>query len=133
MERSRGRPERAGLLYPHGIELSQHDDGVFTAWHQARISRLIVPTPAPVKVPEPGGGYRVEQQQRWAVAWPAAINPVGAVEHLGEDAVAAAFTSAGEELGPREEAKREATLTFMRAVNAEVGSMPDIAPPTLPA
>jgi hypothetical protein len=134
--------------YLHSVELSQHDDGALTAWHQARISRLIVPAAAPVKAPvsrsrcagllsligrDAWGGYRVESQPRWAVAWPAAISYVGAVERLSEKAVAAAFTSAGGELGPREIAKRDATLGFMRAVESDLDSMPSLTPPVLPA
>lgn len=43
-----------------------------------------------------------------------------------------ADTAAGGELGPREIAKRDATLGFMRAGESDADSMPSLTPPVLP-
>ena len=134
--------------YVHQIELAQFEGGTWTAWHQARVSRLIAPAAAPVKVPRQtsrldalrsfigrgpqDGGYRVDSKPRWVVPWPAAIGYVGAVEHLSEKQVAAAFTSAGGKLGPGEQAKRDATVAFMKATEADAKSAPPVGPPWLP-
>ena len=115
----------------HAVALMEADDGVGTAWHLARSALLVVPTTAPVKVTTDDGSVRVEPQRRWAVAWPFAIGEGAAVRELGETGVASAFTSAGVALGRREEAKRDATIAFMRRVKADVESTPLTAPPSL--
>ena len=61
------------------------------------------------------------------------VSEVVDLEDLSEEAVAAAFTTAGSDLGSRERATRDAALDFMRAVTRDAGSMPPVAPPILPS
>jgi hypothetical protein len=99
------------------VALGEHDDGTFTLLDSFIASQLVVCTRVPVKVRDEDGQPAISCESAWAVNWPLFAGHVD--WRLGEDEVERAFTSFDRPADAQTEAKRDATIAFMRRAEAD--------------